>query len=407
MSEHSIFAPSKADMWLACPGSMSFPENRVQEEDGGPFAAEGTAAHTLAARALNSPGRRDCSFYLGETIQVGERVYTVTDEMAMYVQVYVDYVRDLAAKGHVLIEQRVDLTRHFGTEAGGTMDAGIATPNELHIIDLKYGRGVRVFAEKSRQLMSYGIGGLDLLEMLGPFDKVFLHIVQPRLDHIDVWPTTVAELQAFADEAKVAICDALGAIAGMAVKLNPGEKQCRWCKVKATCSALADLVETDTDSAGAATALEFAPANTINADLALKYSRLPLIQSWCKAVGDELKTRVQAGQKIIGEDGKPFKIVQGKPGNAAWTDEKAAEAAVTGQLPPEKAYVPRRLATPAVIKTALGKKRIKIWTDVLAPLTVRKDGAAQLAAGSDPRDSWTPAAGAAEFDTGEDNAIAE
>ena len=118
-------------------------------------------------------------------------------------------------------------------------------------------------------------------------------------------------------------------------------------------------------------------------------------------------SRVQAGQQIIGEDGQPFKIVQGKPGNAAWTDVKAVEAALVGQLPPEKAYVPRHLVTPAVAKKALGKKREKIREDVLKPLTVRKDGAPQLAAGSDPREAWTPAAGADEFTTGEDDGTAE
>ncbi|MFI4971318.1 MAG: DUF2800 domain-containing protein [Hyphomicrobiales bacterium] len=408
MSEHSIFAPSKAAMWIACPGSMSFPENRVRDEDGGPFAAEGTAAHTLAARTLNSPGRRDCSFYLGEQIQVGERVFVVTDEMAMYTQVYVDYVRDRAAQGHVLVEQRVNLTEHYGTEAGGTMDAGVAIPRELDIIDFKYGRGIRVYAEKNPQLMSYAIGGLDLLDMFGPFDKVNLVIVQPRLDHIDVWPTTVAELREFADEAYAAVQTAKAGIDGIeAPRLNPGEKQCQWCKVKATCSALADLVARDIGPEFAATAIEFAPAREINAELARKYSKLPLIQTWCKAVGDELKARVQAGQQIIGGDGQPFKIVQGKPGNAAWTDVTAVEAALVGQLPPEKAYVPRQLVTPAVAKKALGKKREKIWEDVLKPLTVRKDGAPQLAAGSDPREAWAPAAGADEFTTGEADGTAE
>ena len=111
-------------------------------------------------------------------------------------------------------------------------------------------------------------------------------------------------------------------------------------------------------------------------------------------------------QQIIGTDGKPFKIVQGKPGNMAWTDETAAALALTGQLA-EKAYAPREVITPSAAKKALGKKRINVWTDVLAPLTVRKDGKATLALGSDPRSAYTPAAGADEFNIGDDNDIAE
>ena len=32
MSTHSLFAPSAASRWMACPGSMAFSENREQGE---------------------------------------------------------------------------------------------------------------------------------------------------------------------------------------------------------------------------------------------------------------------------------------------------------------------------------------------------------------------------------------
>ena len=47
---------------------------------------------------------------------------------------------------------------------------------------------------------------------------------------------------------------------------------------------------------------------------------------------------------------------------------------------------------------------MNIAIDGRAPLTVRTSGKATLALGSDPRDAFTPAAGAAEFETGEENA---
>jgi hypothetical protein len=360
--------------------------------------------------------KRDCAFWIGEEIQVGERVFPVTDDMAMHVQVYVDYVRDRAAKGHMLIEQWVDLTQHYGTEAGGTLDAGVAASGELDVIDLKFGRGVRVYAERNAQLMSYALGALDLLDMFGPFTKINLTIVQPRLDHIDVWSTTVEELRIFAKEAAGAVLAARFATEGPPAEvgkyLHPGESQCRWCPGKAICPALADYVVKEFGPEfghwqdRAAVAAEFVPASATNADLALKYSTIPLIQSWCKAVGDELWARVLDRQQIIGADGKPFKIVQGRPGNMTWTDETAAAVILTQQIA-DKAYKPAALITPSAAKTALGKKRIKIWEDVLAPLTARKNGQAVLALGSDPRDSFTSAADATEFNIGEDNDIAE
>jgi len=399
---HSLFAPSAAHRWMACPGSMTFVDPTLPETDGGPWAAEGTAAHTLASRALEM--KRDCSFWIGEEIQVGERVFKVDDDMAMHTQVYVDYVRDRAAKGHMLIEQWVDLTQHYGTEAGGTLDAGVAASGELDVIDLKFGRGVQVYAEHNAQLMSYALGALDLLDMFGPFTKINLTIVQPRLDHIDVWSTTVEELSAFATAARTAVQNACDMLAGeCAPVMIPGESQCRWCPGKSDCPALTDKIQRDMEVEFATiNTVEFIPASKTNADLALKYSAIPLIQSWCKAVADELRTRVLDHQQIIGEDGKPFKIVQGKPGNMAWTDKDAASQLLTAQIA-EKAYEPPCLITPSAAKKALGKKRINVWTDVLAPLTIRADGKATLVPGSDPRDAFTPAAGAAEFDTGEDN----
>jgi len=285
---------------------------------------------------------------------------------------------------------------------------------------LKGGRGVPVYAAEysiekppdvfsfwtpdpaqyvtpNSQLMCYGLGAIDLLDMFGPFDTVTLHIVQPRRDHISSVVVPVAAFAAFAELAREAIADSLGPNPG----LTPGEHQCRWCEVRHDCPALAAMVEDETGYVGTvATADEFIPASTDNAGLALKFAAVPLIRSWCKAVEDELRNRVMAGVQIIGVDGLPFKIVQGKPGNMDWTDISKATSILTGQLA-DKAYAPLELITPSAAKKKLGKKREKIWDDILKPLTDRADGKAQLALGSDPKEAFTTAATAAEFETGD------
>ncbi|MRU22553.1 DUF2800 domain-containing protein, partial [Xylella fastidiosa subsp. multiplex] len=66
--------------------------------------------------------------------------------MAAYVQEYVDYVRAIA--GVRLVEQPLriaSITREQG--AKGTADVVILAGDALTIVDLKYGRGVKVFAE--------------------------------------------------------------------------------------------------------------------------------------------------------------------------------------------------------------------------------------------------------------------
>jgi hypothetical protein len=401
---HAFFAPSAAERWIACPGSQAFPENTTHDDDAGIYAAEGSAAHMLADRALTY--KKDASFFLGEQLQVGERVFEVNEDFCLFVQVYLDYCRNLAGKDTLLAEQQVDLARYLGVEGGGTADCVIIKPRELHVVDLKYGRGVRVSAERNPQCRLYGLGALDMFELFGPFDTITYHIVQPRLDSISTWSESVADALVFGEEAAEAVRQAQLAIAAPSPTewLRPSEAACRWCRVRATCPALANLIARDVGSveSGAAKASEFEPVSTDNETLAAKYAAVPLILGWCKAVADELRNRVQAGVQIVGNDGLLFKMVQGRPGNAAWTDIPAVTAILTGQLA-DKAYEPATVVTPAVAKKLLGKKREKIWLEVIKPLSARKDGQPQLAMGSDPRDAYTSAATADEFNTEEDD----
>ena len=53
---------------------------------------------------------------------------------------------------------------------------------------------------------------------------------------------------------------------------------------------------------------------------------------------------------VVGKDGKPMKMVEGKLGNRQWIDAQAAEAALVGQLA-DDAYEPRKVLTaPAAAK---------------------------------------------------------
>jgi hypothetical protein len=168
---------------------------------------------------------------------------------------------------------------------------------------------------------------------------------------------------------------------GNATSLSPGDHQCRWCRAKAKCPALAqfvaDEVRADFDST------EVPPPDT--AKLAQHFAAVPLIEQWCAAVTAEVTNLVASGALVPGSDGKPLKFVEGKAGSRKWTDEKAAEAALIGQLGPKAYTEPKIITAPAAAKLLDKKATKKVWADVFEPLIRRESGKPVLALGSDTR----------------------
>jgi hypothetical protein len=185
--------------------------------------------------------------------------------------------------------------------------------------------------------------------------------------------------------------------------LNPGTKQCRWCRAKTKCPALAEFVQKevacDFDTVQAEAA-PIAPRDT--SKLATALLAVPLIEDWCRAVRSEVARLVGEGTEIIGPDNKPYKFVEGEEGKRKWTDELAAEAALLGVLG-QKAYsAPKILTAPAAAKLFDKKSTKATWTDVFKPLIDRDKGKPMLALGSDPRPPYSGAASAEDFDNAQE-----
>lgn len=384
---HAKLSPSSAHRWLACPGSVVL-ESRCPDTSSA-YADEGTAAHELAAKCLTQ--ELDASSFVGSTIRVGDTDYKATLEMAEHVQLYIDYVRSF--EGELLVEQEVPVSRYTG-EAGavGTSDAVIVDGRTITIIDLKYGRGVKVEAERNPQLMLYALGSCEELEYLGDFTNFRFAIVQPRKLHISEWECAYDDLYFFAGEVEEAAEAVRAAEYAMAKDpetqyyLRPGERQCKFCRAKAICPALRDYV------------LETVAGDFVDLDVPIRpqlegarvvdnhllgelLSAVDLIEDWCRAIRARAEEELMAGREVPG-----YKLVEGRKGPRKWADEKAVEDALKAA-----GLQPEAICDFSLISPTTAEKRVKagvidkgVWEQI-QDLIVRKPGKPAVVPVSDKR----------------------
>ena len=292
-------------------------------------------------------------------------------EMADFVRVYVEYVNQIAQDADDRqIETRVSYDE-WVSGGFGTADAVIVNGDTLHVCDLKYGRGVRVDAEQNPQGMLYALGAWAATEVVFDIKRVQIHIIQPRLDHISQWEITVDDLLRWAEWVR----QRAEATQDPKAPRVPGEKQCRFCKAKASCAALQKFTE-DAILAQFDALDDMPKANTLTDDqMRRALAAKPLIEAWLSAVEGEIKSRVQSPEGFAG-----YKMVEGKS-NRQWADDWAAAAKLVDLLGNDKAYTPPKLISPAQAEKALGKKR----ASEIADLIIKPTGAPVLATDDDPR----------------------
>lgn len=412
MTQHATLSASGASGWMNCYGKP-FMEKGLPESSS-KYADEGTAAHEVAAMCLEQ--NQDAAAFAGRMIQVtrGEgaqatsRSFEVNEEMVEAVQRYIDIVRGLG--GDLMVEQKVDFGNWIGVEDQfGTSDSLVVLDKELIVVDLKYGKGVRVEAEENPQLQLYALGCYDIAELAGyEIETVRLMIVQPRLPSVSEWVCSIDDLKAFALEAKIAARHAIHQWEGKAEpKLTPGEKQCRWCKAKATCPAAASLVRSmvGAGSTPASAPDDFADltvdtkeviAGHSEEDLGAAMAHVDFIEKWCSAVRAEVERRLVEGKPVDG-----FKLVAGKKGARAWADKEAAETALKAmRLKQDEMYDYSLISPTTAEKLAkAGKLGDRQWKKLCDDHITQTQGKPSVAPVSDKRPAITVAVTADDFAT--------
>lgn len=388
---------------MLCPGSHVLQAGLPNTSS--KYAAEGTAAHQVLTWALQES--RPATAYIGRVIDADGFTFEVDDDMARHVQTCVDYCTDAAGDdGVIFADIRVNYSTYLDvpeSEAWGTADVIIARGDEILIIDFKYGMGVEVSAERNPQMSLYALGALQAYQGLaGDFTRVRMAISQPRIKAApSEYDLTVDELEAWGrSTARSAVisCRTASNLANNEVApddwgdtfLRPGEKQCKFCRAKATCPALRDEVASTVFNDTAAAPGEFESLmepNGLQAPvkdaewLAACLSKVDLIEDWCKAVRAEAERRLLAGESVPG-----FKVVQGKKGNRQWVDAKAAEELLKSMRVKESDMYDFKLISPTSADKLAKAGTIgpKQWPRVQQLIT-QSEGKPHVAPASDPR----------------------
>lgn len=305
--QHAKLSPSSSSRWLTCTASVKMSE---QYENTTNTAAEwGTNVHFIGEQLLKGK-----SINVGDELQErGNKSFIVDKEMLDCAEQYVDYVRSFMVNGYdeLLIEEQFDLS-FIAKGQFGTSDASLLVGSHLHIFDLKTGRNI-VTAEENTQLMLYALGAIYDLETFGyNIEKITLHIVQTRVNHIDSWETTYRHLVDFEKRA----IDSATKILNDDTEFNPDKKACMWCPHKANCEALKNHVEEVVKSGFDDISEIDGKANLISDDSIKKIlDNADLITDFIKAVKETAVERLQAGEKIDG-----YKLVESRT-NRKFSDE--------------------------------------------------------------------------------------
>lgn len=415
---HALLSPSSAYCWINCRASTA--AQIGLPDDSSEFADDGTASHELARWCLDNG--TDASAYMGRIIVVNEREFEVDDERAEYVQMYVDGIRErihaysmTGASVQMFVEQRLSIEHITGEKgAKGTSDCVLIAVwtdgrAEICVIDLKYGRGVEVVAENNFQGMLYAHAAFNEHCDFVNFTNVRIVIHQVRLSAPSEWEITPQALEDWVNEtARPAAETAMLYVEGAATfpaaltDYNPGEKQCKFCKAKAVCPALAAHVEATIGAEFDVVAeAAFDPVHIPNPlevelldneKLGVIYESLDLIDSWAKAVRGRIEYELLAGNAVPGT-----KLVQGRKGHRKWLSTDEAEALLKSMRLKQEQMYNFKVISPTQADKLLSKESPRRWKKVEALIT-QPNGSPSVAPESDKRPALVIAPVADDFE---------
>lgn len=367
--QHALLSASASRRWLNCTPSAVLESH--EPDTSSPFAEEGTRAHALAEKKLKS------------WVKSKRKTHFKADngEMAEATDGYRDYVIEVfngekkkTPDAKLLIEQKLDFSR-WVPSGFGTGDAVIIGDDTLHIIDFKYGKGVKVSAEDNSQMLLYAAGALDVFGALYDFDKITTHIYQPRISNVSESTITVSALEDWLETVVKPKADLASKGEG---DPRPGD-WCRFCKIRAKCKARADFDIASAKASGFDTDPNLLDKEDIESILPM----LDELQSWIKDLSQYALDQALDGVKYRG-----FKVVEGRSNRKVVDDKGLIDALHKMGYEDDVIMTKPKLQTITALEKAVGKK---MFTGIAMPYIDKPKGKPTLVPESDKRPEYSSA----------------
>jgi hypothetical protein len=362
--------------------------SRGQPNNSNEHSREGTAAHHLAEMFLTT-SKLTPEQHIGLIFDVEGHDIEVDEEMVEGVRVFTDYCLKLKAEAeHVWTETSITLeSLNPPAPMFGTTDfaAYIRETKTLHVVDLKYGRGVVVEAKNNPQLKYYGLGAVLAVGKGLEIEHVQLTIVQPRAFH----PEGVVrhdnldylDLLDFAED----LIAAAKRTQDHDAPLHAG-KHCRFCPAAGFCPEQREMVQSLAQIAFEADvpAAPPDPAKMPVAVLANVLGHIDVLEEFIKAAkahGQRLLEEGSVSPEALGQ-----KLVA-RRANRRWADEEKAEMWLRGRGLTDQMYT-QKLKSPKQVETLLGKAKKDLPKELItkpdtgytmAPLSDKREGIALAA----------------------------
>lgn len=372
MGGHARFSPSAAKRLLNCPPSLVLGEQFDEEES--QYAAEGSAGHALAEylikKHLKQRTRRPVSDYYNDDL------LEAVDDYVSYCIGEIEDAKRECQDHHFAVEQRVDVSDYV-SDCFGTADMVVITDEVIHIIDLKLGKGVPVYAEENPQLMIYGLGLLAFYEMLYDPKTVRLTIYQPRLNNSSTWDIEPAALKAWGED----VLRPRGAMALMGAGEFQAGSWCRFCKARNQCRARADeflkLAQ-----------MEFRPPALLSdEEIAEVLKVADDLSKWAS----DVYAFAQDQAIVHGKDWTGFKLVEGRSNRKYTSDAEVAQAAEAAGY---NDIYKKSIIGVTEMERLMGKAE---FARIIGSLVYKPQGKVTLVPESDKREAINKTTAAAEF----------
>lgn len=379
---HAVLSPSSSERWLNCT-----PSARLSDAEGSKtskYAEEGTTAHELAEHVL---GCWSDGTFLPECDEIpvpgniaSNKYYS--EEMKEAISHYVDFVTGefyemqkgpFGGSVATYLEEKLDISK-YAPESFGSADVSLVSEQMLHIIDLKYGKGVKVPAE-SPQFKMYALG---VLAKFGgsKVKRIRMSVAQPRLKHFETVEVDVRDLLDWAE--KVLRPKAKLAYEGKGEQVVGS--WCQFCPVKATCRAQKDEIAHD---------FEEHPDTLVMTDEEITdmLGKLDRYRSWLESLNQYAYSEAMKGKKWDG-----YKLVEGRSARKIVDPDKVRDKLLNTYLEDEVLNISLKGITD--LEKLMGKK---VFAAKIGEYVKSQPGAPKLVPDSHPGKDYERDA-ASDFD---------